>query len=191
MICEDYGIFDDLFGGLDETGRLVLVCLSGGFLEKCKSRNEPGEDVKVQKLKRDESYQGLVFTRGSYHFVGDCMSFQTVNSCHFAVFEGHDSKECISFRDAEDGGIKRLGVPSKKTDVPRILASEPDSWWLAQFTDGKDDWKEWHLVNFKKKRIIVGPMGVATEWPDYLDLEDFNFWSFDWLKETYLEEAFM
>jgi hypothetical protein len=84
MICEESGIFDDLFGGLDETGRLVLVCLSGGFLEKCKSRNEPGEDVKVQKLKRDESYQGLAFTRGSYQFIGDCISFQTVNSCHFA-----------------------------------------------------------------------------------------------------------
>jgi hypothetical protein len=41
MICEDSGIFDDLFGGLDETGRLVLVCLSGGFLEKCKAGTNP------------------------------------------------------------------------------------------------------------------------------------------------------
>jgi hypothetical protein len=70
------------------------------------------------------------------------------------------------------------------------LASEPDSWWLAQF-DGKDRWKEWHLVNFKKKRIIVGPMGVVTEWPDFLDLEEFHHWNLDYLKETYFEEDFM
>jgi hypothetical protein len=125
MICEDYAIFDDLFGGLDETGRLVMVCLSSGFLEKSKKRNEPGEDVKVQKLKRDESYKGLVFTRGSYHFVGDCMSFQTVNSCHFAVFEGHDSKEFIGFRDLRAEGLKDWGflqrTPMCQGSWPRSL----------------------------------------------------------------------
>ena len=190
FICEDYGIFDDLFGGLDETGRLVLVCLSGGFLAKCKTPNNPGKDIKVQKMNGDGSYRGLVFSSGSYEFGGDCMCFQTVTSCHFAVFKGHDSKDQCGFGDDDDeeGGIKRLGVPSKRSGLPNISASEPDTWWLAQFMGG-NEWKEWHLVNFKKKHIIVGPMGIVTEWPNYLDLEDYHFWTFSALQETYLEEA--
>ena len=63
-------------------------------------------------MKEDSSFRGLVFFSVSYRLDGDFISFQTVTGCHFAEFKGHDSKDCHSFSDDEEGGIERLGVPS-------------------------------------------------------------------------------
>ena len=99
FICDVYPIFDDMFGGLDKTGRLVLVCLSGDVLEKCKSKytSRLGEYIKVQKKSDDGSFCGLVFSAGSYFVDGDCMNFQTVSSYEFAKFRDHDQKDGTSF----------------------------------------------------------------------------------------------
>ena len=104
FICEMYTIFDDMFGGLDKTGRLVLVCLSGGVLEKCKSdySYRRGEYIRVQKKNDDKSFCGLVFSKGSYYVDGDCMTFQTVSSHQFAKFRDHDRKEPHRFYDTDD-----------------------------------------------------------------------------------------
>ena len=116
------------------------------------------------------------------------MKFQTVLSYDFAQFKYHDLKDSHGFDHDEE--IERLPNVSKKErgELPDISAFEPDSWWLGQYIDGFDDWKEWYLVNFKKQRILVGPMGQGTEWPTYLDMEDLHFWQPEWVKSLYFDE---
>ena len=118
----------------------------------------------------------------------DSMKFQTVLSYDFAQFKYHDLKDSHGFDHDEE--IERLPNVSKKErgELPDISAFEPDSWWLGQYIDGFDDWKEWYLVNFKKQRILVGPMGQGTEWPTYLDMEDLHFWQPEWVKSLYFDE---
>jgi hypothetical protein len=116
--------------------------------------------------------------------------FQTVLSYDFAKFKYHDSEDSHGF-DNEDE-VERLPKVSKakKGGLPNISSSEPGSWWLGQFLSGEDDWKEWYLVNFKKQRMVVGPMGQGTEWPEHLNLEDFHFWSPEWVKELFYDEEY-
>jgi hypothetical protein len=184
IICYGYPIFDDLFGGLDKTGRLLLACLSGGVLEKCKERSSrQGEDIKVQKAGVDRSFRGLVFSTGLYYVFGESVCFDTVSNWDFAVFKDHDVKGEHGHRfydsDEEKQNERLPHEHDSSQNLPDISASEPDSWWLGRNLGNRDDWKEWYLVNYKEKRIFVGPTGQSTGWPEYYQWswKEIHFWS--------------
>jgi len=192
FVCDVYPIFDDMFGGLEKTGQLLLVCLSGGVLEKCKERcvSSRHENIRVQKALVDGSFCGLVLSRGSYYVGGICICFYTVSSCEFAAFKDHDVEEVHGYYDSdEEDGIERLPHAHQSVQrLPDISASEPDSWWLGKAIGGRDDWKEWYLVNYKEKKIVVGPTGQRAEWPDYFTLESLHLWTPEFLKDCYYDE---
>ena len=186
FICEVYPIFDDMFGGLEYTGKLVLVCLLEGVLEKCKNYvSPPHEDIKVQKADVDGSFHGLVFSRGSYYIGGDCICFYTVSNWEFATFKDHDSKEAHGYYDSDvENQIERLSQGHRPGNgLPDISASEPDSWWLGENIGGSDNWKQWYLVNYRERKIVVGPNGQGVEWPHCFDLESLHLWTPGFLDE--------
>jgi hypothetical protein len=189
FICDVYPIFDDMFGGLDKTGRLVLVCLSGGVLEKCKSDYSfsRGEYIRVQKKNDDGSFCGLVFSKGSYYMDGDCMTFQTVLSYEFAKFRDHDRKEVHRFYDTDDSNDIEISqnVDQSGRELPDLSAADPDTWWLGLAIGGSDHWKEWYLVNYKEEKIVVGPRGRVAEWPYDFDLESLHLWQPVFLESSY------
>jgi hypothetical protein len=189
FVCNVYPIFDDIFGGLEKTGELLLVCLSGGVLEKCKELRVSNrhEDIRLQKALVDGSFCGLVFSKGSYYVGGDCICFYTVSSCEFAAFKDHDVEDVHGYD--EEGGVERLPHPHQSMQsLPDISASEPDSWWLGHNIGGRDHWKEWYLVNYKEKKIVVGPTGQTAEWPEYFTLEELHLWTPEFLKDCYYDE---
>jgi hypothetical protein len=59
--------------------------------------------------------------------------------------------------------------PMKGT-LPDITALEPGTWWLGRDSDGEEWNKEWYLVNYTEKNLVVGPFGYGCEWP-----EEFGF----------------
>jgi len=194
FICEVYPIFDDMLYGLEKTGRLVLVGLLGGVLEKCKMdcNYRRGEYIKAQKARGDGSFCGLVFSTGSYYVDGDVMSFQTVLNYEFATFKNDDVKEAHGFSDSSDDNEFELlpNVDDSWGRLPHISASEPDTWWLGRSVDKGNGRKEWYLVNYKEKKIVVGPRGYPAEWPDDFDLESLHLWQPEFLESWSDDDEF-
>jgi hypothetical protein len=185
-VCDEYTIFDDLFGGLEETGQLVLVCLLEGMLEKCRTPNGSRRHyVRIQIEDTDGSFHGLVFKQGSYYIGGDCIYLNTVSSFEFAAFNDSELEDFEDDPD-EDRGIELL--PDSRQlggRLPDISASEPDTWWLGRCECGEDDLKEWYLVNYKDKIIIVGPRAQRVQWPDHFNWETIHLWTPWFLEEEY------
>jgi hypothetical protein len=185
FVCNIFEIFDDLFGGLDRTGQTILVGLLGNVLAKRKGTRTPGKHIMAQRRMRDGSCSGLVFTSGQYYLGGDCIFCHTVSEVQLATFKNHGVKSAdhdyfaVDYEEFEP-------VPGRWKPLPNISRGEPDTWWLVVHFAGSDDWKNWFLVNYNKRQLIVGPTGVKCEWPAYhgIDLmETLHFWQPSFLEE--------
>jgi hypothetical protein len=187
-ICQTFEIFDDLFGGLEQTGQTILVGLLGQMLDKCtcKKTREPGEHIKAQRALKNGSYCGLVFTTGQYYVWGESMCCFTVSSCQLATFIDHEIAPSYEVDEDEEFEL----VPSSKWEgFPDVSAAAPDTWWFVVDVN-KDKWKNWFLVNYKEQKLIAGPTGVHLEWPSYhrLDLmETIHFWQPHWFEGDFFE----
>jgi hypothetical protein len=178
-VIDEFEMFDDMYDGLDKTGRLILVSLLGPTLEKCKPRfsrsHSGGELVKVLKRGKGSSRCGLVFTTGSDYVGGGCVNFHTVLGYKFVMIKEnergkYDSDEEDEFEFEELSKDDLLRADLMKGTLPDITTSEPGTWWLGRDTDGEEWNKEWYLVNYTEKNLVVGPMGYSLEWP-----EEFGF----------------
>jgi hypothetical protein len=182
FICGEYSIFDDLFLGFEETGRLLLVCLLEGVLDMCKKPVTSSDYIRVKQKAVDGSFHELIFTQGSYLANGDCFCFESVSGWKKV-------KEHTSQQEYRDNGGDKIGllphVPQPGEKLPYISASERDTWWLGKNIGGDDAWNEWYLVNYKEKKVFVGPEGQPAEWPLHIDLKELHIWQPNWLEVYY------
>ena len=87
------------------------------------------------------------------------------------------------YHSANENEIELLpNVNHSRGGLPHISASDPDTWWLGC---ALDNWKEWYLVNYKEKKIVVGPRGYEADWPDDFDLESLHLWQPEFLESCY------
>lgn len=182
FICGEYSIFDDLFFGFEETGRLLLVCLLEGVLDMCKKPVTSSDYIRVKQKAVDGSFHELIFTQGSYLANGDCFCFESVSGWKKV-------KEHTSQQEHRDNGENKIGllphVPQPGEKLPHISASERDTWWLAKNIGGDDARNEWYLVNYNEKKVFVGPEGQPAEWPLHIDLKELHIWQPNWLEVYY------
>lgn len=184
---------NDLLQATGPVGEVVLICLLGNFLEKCKEIHSGTRTVEVQKINRyGNKSSKLAFTVSDYSVGGQgyyhgFYSFYSVSRFRFMDSPSPDSQ--VQGAKGEDlMKSKELTAELEPVELlpPDISTAEPGTWWLAKRREGR---KDWCLVNYKEKKLHIGPIGVGAKWPDILRIEDARLWDRPHLTRQYLNEC--
>jgi hypothetical protein len=182
-IYDEFTIFDDLFAGFEETSRLRLVCLLENAVDECRRPvNTFPWAVQAQKEMDDGSLSELVFLPGRYEVAQDCIRFRTVLDYKFTTFQYHDA---LGPEEEEDDAlhtyetfteVQQWNKTDEQNPLPDISSSEPDTWWMASYVASGTEYRDWYLVNYKEKKIFVGPKGIEMDLPESIDLMGLEIW---------------
>jgi hypothetical protein len=189
-VFKDYDTFDNLFARLKRTDCLILACLIGDMLEECKTPARldllypPLEYGYIREAKQsvNRSFHGLAFKPGAYH-LGQrkhSMSWNTVLDCQSANFP--DVSDDGRSESEDDERVTLFGCPK---GLPNIAACEPDTWWLGRHMMVNGGYQYWYLVNYKEKKVFVGPTGLCVEWGENFNGDNLDLWNITVLERGY------